>query len=209
MRLPCTIDGEEYKVEEIVSFIEKKNYSEPVVIGMNIDKDQKMNFVREVQAELRRADQRKIVYLGETTEGAKVEIPLLLPPFPYSEYGENVPTTDELSAAGFDVLKIDMGTSTGYSSQQKVYDFVKNHIKKQSSDYVVSGLFDEEDTYSNYLVNLIHMKAGFNQIYQERTQKMFGKDYHEIDAEEYKAVREGVPTAISIADRPEDLMDRQ
>lgn len=198
-----TIDGEEYRVEEIISFIEKKRYSEPVAIRMNIDKDQTMKFIGDIQMELRKADQRKVVYLGETTEGAKVEIPLLLPPFPYSKYGENVPSNDELSAAGFDVFKIDMGSNTGSSSQKKVYDFVKSHIKKQSSDYVVSGVFDDEDPYSNYLVNLIYMKAGFNQIYQERAQRMFGKDYHEIDKEEHKAVREGVPMAISIADQLE------
>lgn len=44
------------------------------------------------------------------------------------------------------------------------------------------------------------MKEGFHQLYQERAHEMFGKDYFTIEKEEYKAVREGVPMAISISE---------
>lgn len=196
-----TINGKPYKVDEIVSMIKKEDYSHPVTIIMSIDKDQEMGFISDVQMELRKADQRKIVYVGQTHEGKSVKTRLLLPPFPNSQYEKHEPSNEEMSAAGLDILKIDLGETKGAITQKQVYDFVISHMKKQSSAYVVSARFDDDDTYNDYLVNLVYVKAGFNQLYQERAQEMFGRDYDSIGKEEFKAVREGIPMAISIAER--------
>lgn len=150
--------------------------------------------------ELRKADQRKLIYRGKTADGKNIEVPLLLPPSPNNATGEEWLPDDELSAAGLDVFKIDLDENPDATNQKKVYDFVKTHMAKQSVNYVVSAIFDEADVYGNYLVNLVYVMSGFNQIYEERAQEMFGKDYYSIGKEEFSAVREGVPMAISVAD---------
>ena len=88
-------------------------------------------------------------------------------------------------------------------NQKMVYEFVKGQMEKGSSDYVISAGFDDDDTYSEYLVNLAYIQEAFNQIYQERSQQMFGKDFYDIAAnnkEQYQAVRQGIPRAISVAE---------
>ena len=87
-----------------------------------------------------------------------------------------------------------------------VYDFVQSHIQKQSRNYVVSARFDDDDTYNDYLVNLTYIQEAFNQIYQERAQQMFGKNFYDLDRkdeeerEQYLAVRKNIPRAISVAE---------
>jgi hypothetical protein len=108
---------------------------------------------------------------------------------------------DKLIASGIiPVLKIDLGEKTGGENQKLVYDFVTSQVKKQATNYVVSAKFDNDDTYNNFLVNLVYIKEGFNQIYQERAKSMFSKDYYKVNETEHKAIREGVPMAISIAE---------
>jgi len=65
---------------------------------------------------------------------------------------------------------------------------------------VVSAKYDEDDNYGDYLTNLAYIMEGFDQVYQERAQEMFGKDFYKLDKEQYNAVRKGVPKAISIAE---------
>ncbi|MDH5603981.1 MAG: hypothetical protein OEY51_08575, partial [Cyclobacteriaceae bacterium] len=69
--------------------------------------------------------------------------------------------------------------------------------------------FDDGDTYGEYLTNLHQVFAGFNQVYKERAQAMYGKDWFDLvkerlsnpDSEEmFRAVRQGVPRNISIAE---------
>lgn len=199
------VNGMAYKIQEIVPLLEKGNYPQPVTIVMKVDKDQTMDFVRDVQTELRKADQRRILYLGKTMDGAKIETPLLLPPTPENAAKHGAPLEPdvmELEAAGkIDLLKIIPGKQGGEVSQQKVYDFVKDHMKKQSADYVVSFSFDDSNTYNEYLLNLVHIKDGFNQIYQERAQEMFEKSLYDLNQEELGEVRAGIPMAISIAEK--------
>ncbi|HKZ38812.1 MAG TPA: M56 family metallopeptidase [Chryseolinea sp.] len=198
-----SINGKRYEVSDIVSMIEKGGL--PSIKGfivMRVDKNQPMGLVRDVQMELRKADRRKILYVGQTITGERVDSPLMLPPAPGDE---PLPTAMDLIASGkLDLLKIDLGENAGSVNQQRVYDFVQSHIQKQSSGYVVSASFENEDTYNDYLVNLIYIKEGFDQIYQERAQKMFGKDFYETEKEEYLAVRKGIPTAISVAEPHKD-----
>jgi BlaR1 peptidase M56 len=201
-----TINGVSHELDEIAYVI--ANGGIPTVAGhiiLRIDKDQTMGFVRNVQTELRKADRRKILYLAQTNEGTKVESVILLPPTPDNAAKNGIPLQPDISeieANGtLDVLKVDLGNNEEAFNQQKVYDFVKSHIQKQSTDYVVGARFDDEDTYQDYLKNLAYVKEGFHQIYQERAHALFGKDYFDLDKEEFKAVRQGVPMAISISEK--------
>ncbi|HEX5170989.1 MAG TPA: hypothetical protein VFW11_17560, partial [Cyclobacteriaceae bacterium] len=203
-----TVDGNPLEVADIVSLIEKGGVpSLQGFVVMRIDKDQTMGLVRSIDWELRKADRLKILYVGQTSDGTKVETSLLLPPTPENAAMNGMPLQPDISdveAEGkTDILKIDIGDHTADVSQQKVYDFVQRHIAKKSSDYVVSFRYTDTDTYGDYLVNLVHIKEGFNQIYQERSQKTFGKDYYSLDKGEFKQVREGIPMAMSIAEKRE------
>lgn len=193
-----TINGESHAVDEIIEVIEKGRYPMDVTVVMRIDKDQTMDFVRVVQRQIRKAALLKVLYLGQTSMGAKVETPLLLPPLPANSL---LPTTEDLMGSEkIELLKIDLGNNDGPENQQKVYNFVKSQISKQSENYVISAAYKDDDTYKEYLLNLIYIKEGFNQIYQERAHQMFRKDFYKTDKEQYLAVRKGIPTAISIAE---------
>ncbi|MBA4053712.1 MAG: hypothetical protein C0490_03280, partial [Marivirga sp.] len=201
-----TINGVNHELSEIVSVIEKGGV--PSLSGhivLRVDKDQKMKFVRDVHTELRKIDRRKLLYLAQTETGLKVESVILLPPTPDYAARNGMPEQPDISAVEAegktDILEIHLGDNAGMVNQQKVYDFVTTHLKRKSTNYVVAAKFDDDDTYQDYLMNLAYVKEGFHQLYQERAHEMFGKDYFTIDKEEYKAVRQGVPMAISISER--------
>lgn len=203
-----SIDGKAYEVSDIASVISGAKLSDHGAIIMRVDKDQPMEFVKDVQMELRKVDRRKILYMGQTVSGKSFEMAFLLPPTleNASKNGAPMqPTVEELEAQGkMSILKIRLGDNARVENQKTVYDFVKQHMARGSSDYVISAGFGDDDTYSDYLVNLAYIQEAFNQIYQERSQQMFGKDFYDIAAnnkEQYQAVRMGVPRAISVAER--------
>ncbi|MEQ8687364.1 MAG: M56 family metallopeptidase [Imperialibacter sp.] len=201
-----TFNGKQYDVDEFVTLVGTFKLSENGMVVLRIDKDQTMKLVRQLQTAMRKANQRKVLYVAETTDKAKFEMPFLLPPTPeyVNEKNPKQPTIEELAAGGkFDILKVDMGENSGEAIKDIVYDFVQGHVKKGSTDYVVSARFDDDDTYNDYLVTLSYIQQAFNQIYQERSQQMFGKDFYDIAAnnkEQYQAVRQGIPRAISVAE---------
>ncbi len=198
------INGKAYKVSEIASVLSEAKLSDQGMIIMRVDKDQPMKLVRDVQTELRKADRRKVFYVGQTLSGKSFEMPFLLPPTPENASRTGAPLqpdADQLEAEGkMDILKIEVSENAGPTSQQKVYDFVQSHMDKQSEAYVVSVRFSDEDTYGSYLLSLAHVKEGFHQIYHERARELFGKTFFEVSAEQGQQVRRGIPMAISVAE---------
>lgn len=205
------VDGKSYENGEVKFVIEKANISNNGVIILKIDRNQSMKKVREVQTELRRENKRKVLYIGQTASGKPVHSPFLLPPLP----GDNSTGYPQLRSFdltnaviegniakkdGMEFLKVDLGNNKGVDNQKDVYDFVQSHVERESSAYVISAKHDDEDTYDSYLSNLVYVQEGFNQIYQERAQDMFGKDFYDLEKPEYRAVRGGIPRAISIAE---------
>jgi hypothetical protein len=190
-----SIGGKQAQIEDILHFQgEDIGRKDPVV--MMIDKDQTMGFVRKVYMTLRKADHRKLLFVGQTTTGGSVELTLLLPPDP-----EKVTLPDISKVAQSHLLKIELGGDAGALNQQRVYDFVTSHYERgEAEKCIVSATMQDNDTYGNYLTNYFYIREGYNQFYQERSQKMFGKDFYETTEEEYKAVRENIPMNISIAE---------
>ena len=206
-----SVNGVASKLAEIASQIERSGVTETGIIIMSIDGAQTMSFVRDVQWELRKANRRKLIYQGQVPVGEIANLPFILPPLPGSTFAKPLPVLNEkyVTENNIDLLKIDLGDNTGVENQKKVYDLVMSHIEKESSNYVVSMRYADDDTFNDYLVNLIYLLEGFNQIYEERAQEMFGKSFWEINEsrftnEESKkqhiAVRKGVPKNISVAD---------
>ena len=205
------LDGEEISTVDMVEVLAKKNLTEHATIVMSVDKGQSMSLVGEVQHQLRKADRRKILYRGVTDAGGFNEMAFLLPPLPGNPNykGKYLPKIDDkyIAEHGIDVLYIKLGKDERELNQQRVDDMVRRHMAMESSNYVVSAKFEDDDTFGEYLTNLAYIQAGFNNIYQERSQEMFGKNFFDLDKSnpeekaQYNAVRKGIPRAISIAER--------
>jgi hypothetical protein len=156
-----------------------------------------MGFVRKVDFALRTADRRKLLYVAQTSAGERVELILMLPPDPKSDYFK-----EELAKVPEEnLLKIDMSRDEGESIQNSVYEFVQGFVAKgQGHLPVVSAKATNETTYGTYLSNFFHIKEAYVQIYQERSHAKFKKDFYQTTKEEYKVVREGIPMNVSIAE---------
>lgn len=192
-----TIDGQTLQLSEVVPLLEKRETTGiSDIIVLRIDRTQTMSFVSDVWQELRKADRLRVLYLGKATDGKKVELPILLSPTAANGKVEMVPIS--MLDPEIDLLKINMEDYVGDAAQQRVVDFVKGHIKKNSSEYAVLISYEETDTYGNFLSNLIYAHEGFTEIYQERAQQMFEQDFYELEKEDYRAVRNGIPRAIII-----------
>ena len=199
-----TINGKYYELDEVKQVVEDANLPHEGVIIASIDKDQQMGFVRDVIWELRRADKRKLLFLGQTDTGEKVEVAMLLPPTPenvkkfnYAPY----PDAEEMIASGrVNALRVNFGESSEYNMKQKVYDFVMEHVKKNSPDYLVVAKYDDEALYKDYLSNFLNTQEAFRQIYQAKAQEVFGKDYYDMEKEEFATVRKSIPMNIVVND---------
>ncbi|RJE71975.1 hypothetical protein BGP76_07800 [Reichenbachiella sp. MSK19-1] len=205
-----TLDDEDVQVVDMALSVAEKITEQGVII-LSVDAQQSMKLVRDVQTELRRANRRKVLYLGQTTTGKIMESAMLLPPLPGApnEHGVKLPEIDAAYIAKHDlhILRVEMGEDRGVTVQQEVYDFVTSEVAEERSNYVVQAKFQDEDSYKSYLQNLAYIQEGFNQIYQERTQSMFGKNFMDLnkevpeEKEQYNAVRKGIPRAISISEK--------
>ena len=205
------LDGEEISTNDIVQVLSQKNLTDQATIVMNIDKSQSMSMVRDVQTELRRTGRRKLLYRGINDSGGVAEMAFLLPPLPGIPMpdGSYLPKIDDkyIAEHGIDVLYIHLGKDERELNQQRVDELVRKHIGMGSSNYVVSAKIGEDDTFGEYFTNLAYIQAGFNNIYQERAQQMFGKNFFDLDKsnpeekEQFLAVRKGIPRAISVAER--------
>ena len=204
------INGNVVEVDQIASVLEEESAERNIVVA-RIDRDQSMALVRTVQDKLREAGRLKLLYIGQTAAGEPVEMPFLLPPAPEDASAIQQPIITEQYAAenDIDLLKVNLGDNAGSANQQMVYDFVKEQMAAQKSNYVVSARFSDTDSYDDYLTNLCYLKEGFYQIYDERAQAMYGMSFWDIFknrgsdeeyAAMYDALRQGVPMAISVAE---------
>lgn len=202
------INGENYEVSEIGTVIKQANLSETSFVVMKVGNDQSMSLVLDVQAELRKANKRKVLYLGQTTEKQSFKMPFLLPPNPESNSVHVLKIDDEYAKQNdLNLHKVDLSDDLGTASRQETYDFLKDHLERAKSNYVVSVKYNDNTTYGHYLLNLNQVNGAFDQIYDERAKEMFGKNFYDLDRsideerEQYNAVRKGLPRAISIAER--------
>lgn len=200
-------DGEVTSIDDLATLAKGSIDGQGVVI-MRINQNQTMGMIRSIQNELRLADRRKLLYSGVTPNGRDQGLPILLPP--HLNSGNTLPEIDDayIKANDIELLYLDLGVPATAEHQASVYEFVVGQIEGGRSNYVVSAKFDDDDLYKNYLANLQFIHEGFNQIYDERAKKMYGKGWWEIDRflddenrAQYNAVRNGVPRAISIAEK--------
>lgn len=203
-----TIDGKSHTVAEVKAAVEESGLPREGIIVMIIDENQKMGLVYEVSREIQKAKRRKILYMGTDVDGNSTEIAMLLPPIPgYTDAGDPIlAKIDEAHIAKYDLelLTFHVGKDHSVENQNQVYDFLKDQVARNRSNYVICVKYEDEDTYGQYLTNLYFVNQGFNLIYQERAQELFGKDLFSLDKVDYTAARKGIPRAISIADMETD-----
>lgn len=184
-------NGAEYPLDNIPG--DRHGRETPIV--MMVDKDQTMHFVREVHMALRVMDRRKLLYIGKTDSGDRVEVTIVLPPDPNSDLLKpdlsKVPTEN--------LLAIYAGENKGAVIQAKVYDFVKGFANKGKGELpVVTLKANDDDSYGAYLSAFFTIKEAYVQIYQERAKEIFKKDFYETTKEEYQALREGIPMNVAV-----------
>nr|WKN39554.1 M56 family metallopeptidase [Tunicatimonas sp. TK19036] len=205
-----TLDGEKVEIGDIASTLKSKSGEHDVII-FRIDRTQPMSLVREVQNEVRKADRLKILYLGQTSDGKPVDVAIMLPPLPGSRFGAAPPKVDDAFAQEHNMAlyKVTTDEEAGPAKQQKVYDFVKDQVAEQKKNYVISARFSDDDTFNQYLAEVYHLQQAFYQLYEERSQEMYGESYWDLFeikdtsekyAEMYDAVKQDMPMNISIAE---------
>jgi beta-lactamase regulating signal transducer with metallopeptidase domain len=188
--------GDKPSSPEEIKHLQASDYPQSDPIVMMVDKEQPMGFIRKIHTALREEDRRKLLYIGQTATGDRVEIVLMLPPD-----AKKVVLPDVNKISKENLLKVDLGLKEDPTNQQKVYEFVSNHLHQGTAERcVVSGRINDDASYSSYLSNFFYIKEGYIKLYQERAHEMFGKDFYKTTREEYLAVRERLPTNISIAE---------
>ncbi|MEQ8237792.1 MAG: hypothetical protein RIA69_01200, partial [Cyclobacteriaceae bacterium] len=112
------INGENYEVSEIGTVIKQANLSETSFVVMKVGNDQSMSLVLDVQAELRKANKRKVLYLGQTTEKQSFKMPFLLPPNPESNSVHVLKIDDEYARQNdLNLYKVDLSDDLGTASR--------------------------------------------------------------------------------------------
>ena len=200
---PCNIEGIKSAVEDVLTHD---------IIHMKIDGNQNMKKVREIQNEFRRLDKRKVVYHGEIASGKQMIQPFLVPPLYWANpsHDDTFPAKIDLSNAtiegnvatlnGIEYLQLNL-SSIGINYKEEVYAFVKKHVDKKSKAYLVRVSYDDNDVFENYLTNLADVFLGFEKIYDERAQELFGKYRHELEELEMLDMSDGVYKGVFIAER--------
>ncbi len=196
------LNGKATVLEELGQALIRSGLTNRGAVVFSVDQNQKMSLIRDVQMELRKVDRRKLLYVGKTSDGTKVEMAFLLPPDPDSEMGQNMPVIDEkfIAEREMELLYLNVGDNLGAENKSSVYNFVMDQYQRGRTNYIVSVKYGDNDTFGVYLTNLTYIQEGFNQIYQERAKEMFQKDFYELENEDYQAVRQGIPRAISVAE---------
>ncbi|MEQ9443615.1 MAG: M56 family metallopeptidase [Cyclobacteriaceae bacterium] len=205
-----TLDGEKVEIGDIAPTLKSESGEHDVII-FRIDRTQPMSLVREVQNEVRKADRLKILYLGQTSDGKPVDVAIMLPPLPGSRSGMTQPKLDDkfVRENNLNLYKVTTDEKAGPAKQQKVYDFVKDQVAEQKKNYVISARFSDDDTFNQYLAEVYHLQQAFYQLYEERSQEMYGESYWDLFeikdtsekyAEMYDAVKQDMPMNISIAE---------
>lgn len=152
-----------------------------------------------------------IFFLVSTTIQTDAGINVLLPPYvevpPPAEkknkrnvFSVQINSRNELLVRGYPVP---MSEAKQIKEQLKTF-IMNNGRDPNSSDSpklaVVSILNDNGTSYESYIVVYNQLKAAYNELWTERAQSLYGRDYENLDKEEQGKIREVIPLVISEAE---------
>ncbi|MEQ8469849.1 MAG: M56 family metallopeptidase [Marinoscillum sp.] len=204
-----TINGKVSTLDDVATALEASGSNAQTIMALRVARDEPMGLVRDLQDILRKHNRRKVLYRAMDQNSKALDLAMLLPPHPDSAEGANWPVIDDAFAKknNVDIMKIKVSDNLGQAYKDLVRDFVKRNISQGKDNYVVSYKPEDSDSYGDFFTNLFYINRGFDLIYDERAQELYGKDFYNINRkapggnEEYMAVRQGIPRAISIAER--------
>lgn len=183
-------DDTNLELAEFESHIASLSLTPETVMKLRIGREMNMGEVQKLFDILQKADLRKLLYMGYSESGEEVAVRSLLPPL------RMVLSPDEIrTREGIAILEVQYSSKLIYLDR-KVLEFVEEQHASQNSDYVVLANFNEETLYGDYLLGTSLIDKGFNDLYEKRSQQMFGKSWSEVSPEEYRQVRMGLPRAI-------------
>lgn len=203
------LDGQSLEIKDIEPIVEKAGIGRHGLVRLRIDGKQNMKKISEIQKELRRIDRRKVLYYGETESGEQMIQPFLVPPMHEANpsHNDNIVVKGDLSDAthngtvairnGIEYLKVNV--SEDKNIREAVYNFVKSHIARQSTAYLIRVEYDDADNFKNYLTNLAEVFQGFETVYKVRAQELYGKDSSDLEMSERLAIRDEAPKSVFIA----------
>ena len=84
-------------------------------------------------------------------------------------------------------------------------EFIMNPLKREDlpdkpTKAVISLQNDRGTAYETYLKVYNEIKAAYNELWNEATQRQFGKDYDKLSSEQQKNIRKVIPLVISEAE---------
>ncbi|WP_452601925.1 M56 family metallopeptidase [Pontimicrobium sp. MEBiC06410] len=204
-----SVDGKTIDIKDIEPILTEAGMGRHFTVRFKIDGNQNMRKLSEVQAELRRIDRRKVLYNGETDSGKQMIQPFIVPPMHWAKpsHDDSIPVKPDLSNAthngtvatldGIEYLKVNV--SEDKNIREAVYNFVKSHITRQSTAYLIRVEYNDEDNFKNYLTNLAEVFQGFETVYKVRAQELYGKDHQDLKKEEYIFIGREAPKSVFIA----------
>ena len=204
-----SVDGKTIDIKDIEPILTEVGIGRHFIVQFKIDGNQNMRKLSEVQAELRRIDRRKVLYNGDTDSGKQMIQPFIVPPMHWAKpsHNDNIVVKGDLSDAthdgtvatrdGIEYLKVNV--SEDKNIREAVYNFVKSHIAKQSTAYLIRVEYNDADNFKNYLTNLVEVYQGFETVYKVRAQELYGKDYQDLEKEEYIFIGREAPKSVFIA----------
>ena len=204
-----TVDGETINVKDVAPIVEKAGIGRHGLVRIKIEGNQNMQIISAMQTELRRIDRRKVIYYGKIDAGEQMIQPFLVPPMHWANpsHDDSIPVEADLSKAthngtvatldGIEYLKVNL--SKDKTIREDVYNFVKSHIARQSTAYLIRVEYSDTDNTKNYLTNLAEVYKGFETVYKVRAQELYGKDHRDLKKEEYIFIGKEAPKAVFIA----------
>ncbi|WP_299889365.1 M56 family metallopeptidase [uncultured Lacinutrix sp.] len=204
-----SVNGKTINIKDIEPILTEVGIGRHYLVRFKIEGNQSMRTLSEVQAELRNIDRRKVLYNGETDSGKQMIQPFLVPPMHWANpsHDDSIPVKPDLSKAthngnvatldGIEYLNINI--SEGGNYRETVYNFVKNHIARQSTAYLIRVEYNDTDNFKNYLTNLAEVYQGFETVYKVRAQELYGKDFSDLKKEEYISIGKEAPKSVFIA----------
>lgn len=152
-----------------------------------------------------------IFFLVTTTIQTDSGLSVLLPPYvevpppPEKKNKRNVFSVqingkDQILVRGYPV---DLNQKDVIKDQLKV--FIDNRgrdpdASEMPNKAVVSLLNDDATSYNTYIVVYNQLKAAYNELWEESSQKSYGRSYKDLDKTEQQLIRNDIPLVISEAE---------